>query len=213
MLHDFLWDRANFYLVLDFCEGGGLADYVVDHDKLDEPTAAVILRQIASALAFCHSFGIGHGDVKLTNVYITDFPRVKVADFRLGRFIEERSFCCVSSDSVFYAAPECLSRLQYDVPRSDIWSLGVVLFAMVTGELPWTISNTSIMLRQILKADYTAPGFLSPQCKDLLSSTLKVKPEERISIEDIMKHPWLGLASSAAENKMDVAAASRSRIS
>jgi serine/threonine protein kinase len=205
-LYDFMWDDANFYLVIDLCKGGELFDYIVDHDKLDEPTAALVFQQIVSAIAFCHSFGIAHRDLKPENVLIANFPRVKVADFGLCGFISDQQMMKTFCGSPCYCAPECLCRVQYDGRKSDIWSLGVILFAMVTGEHPWNISNTSIMLRQILKAAYTVPGFVSAQCKDLLSSILKVNPQDRISIEDIMKHPWLKLASTAAaKNKMQVA--------
>jgi serine/threonine protein kinase len=201
-----MWDDANFYLVIDLCKGGELFDYIVDHDKLDEPTAALVFQQIVSGIAFCHSFGIAHRDLKPENVLIVNFPRVKVADFGLCGFISDQQMMKTFCGSPCYCAPECLCRVQYDGRKADIWSLGVILFAMVTGEHPWNISNTSIMLRQILKAAYTVPGFVSSQCKDLLSSILKVNPQDRISIEDILKHPWLKLAASAAaKSKIQVA--------
>lgn len=197
-LYDFFWDDANFYLVIDLCPGGELFDYIVDHDKLDEPTAAVIFEQILSAIAYCHSFGVAHRDLKPENVLISNFPQVKVADFGLCGFISDQKMMKTFCGSPCYCSPECLCRIQYDGRKSDIWSLGVILYAMVTGEHPWNISNTSIMLRQILKGAYTVPSFVSAQCKDLICSMMKVNPQDRITIEKLAKHPWLKIASKAA---------------
>ena len=197
-LYDFFWDENNFYLVIDLCPGGELFDYIVDHDKLDEPTSALIFQQIVSAIAYCHSFGVAHRDLKPENVLIEKFPHVKVADFGLCGFISEQQMMKTFCGSPCYCSPECLCRIQYDGRKSDIWSLGVILYAMVTGEHPWNISNTSIMLRQILKGAYTVPSFVSAQCKDLICSMMKVNPQDRITIEKIIKHPWLKVASKAA---------------
>jgi serine/threonine protein kinase len=192
-----MWDSANFYLVIDLCSGGELFDYIVEHDRLDEPTAALIFHQIISAIAYCHSFGVAHRDLKPENVLIVDFPYVKVADFGLCGFISEQQLMRTFCGSPCYCAPECLCRIQYDGRKSDVWSLGVILFAMVIGEHPWNVTNTSIMLRQILKGAYTVPGYISPACKNLIQSMMKVNPVDRISIERLVEHPWLKLAESA----------------
>lgn len=196
-LYDFFWDEVNFYLVIDLCPGGELFDYIVDHDKLDEPTAALIFQQIVSAIACCHARGVAHRDLKPENVLITKFPQVKVADFGLCGFISDQQMMKTFCGSPCYCSPECLCRIQYDGRKSDIWSLGVILYAMVTGEHPWNISNTSIMLRQILKGAYTVPSFISPPCKDLICSMMKVNPQDRVTIDKIIKHPWMKLAAKA----------------
>jgi serine/threonine protein kinase len=184
-------------MMMDYCPGGELFDYIVNNDKLPEPTAALIFQQIASAIAYCHSFGVAHRDLKPENVLIAEFPFVKVADFGLCGFISDQQMMKTFCGSPCYCAPECLCRIQYDGRKSDIWSLGVILFAMVVGEHPWNVSNTSIMLRQILKAAYTVPSFVSPECKALIQAMMKVNPTERISIEGIIEHPWLACAAKA----------------
>lgn len=199
-LYDFFWDDRHFYLVLDLCQGGELFDYIVNHDKLDEPTAALVFQQIVSAIAYCHSFGVAHRDLKPENVLIVNFPTVKVADFGLCGFISDQHLMRTFCGSPCYCAPECLCRIQYDGTKSDIWSLGVILFAMVSGEHPWNVSNTSIMLRQILKAAYTVPPFVSAGCKQLIQSMMKVNPADRITIESIIDHPWLKLAATVPTN-------------
>lgn len=196
-LYDFFWDSENFYMIIDYCPGGELFDYIVKNEKLNEPTAALLFQQIASAIAYCHSFGVAHRDLKPENVLISKFPIIKVSDFGLCGFIDEQKLMKTFCGSPCYCAPECLCRVQYDGRLSDIWSLGVILFAMITGEHPWNISNTSIMLRQILKGAYTIPSYVSPKCKDLIKGMMKVDPQGRMTMEQILQHPWLKAASKA----------------
>lgn len=188
---DFFWDDNNFYLVMDYCEGGELFSYIVEQGRVSEPVAALLFKQIAGALAYCHSFGVAHRDLKPENILIAHFPVIKVTDFGLCGYVNQerlmQSFC----GSPCYCAPECLCRVQYDGRLSDMWSLGVILYAMVTGEHPWSVLNTSLMLRQIMKANYTIPPYVSPDCADLIRRLLVVKPLERIPMEKLLQHPWL----------------------
>ena len=207
-LHNLLWDKDNFYLIMDYCGGGELFDYIIRHEKLNEPIAALLFKQIAGAVAYCHSHGVAHRDLKPENILLTDFPNIKVTDFGLCGYINQkklmRSFC----GSPCYCSPECLCRVQYDGRQADIWSLGVTLFAMVTGEHPWTVSNTSLMLRQILKANYNVPEYISPECRDLISGLLRVKPSDRISMNKILSHPWMKFSELAlvpTPSKLDAA--------
>ena len=200
-LHNFFWDENNFYLIMDYCQEGELFDYIVDHDKLPEPVAAYVFRQIVLATAFCHSFGVAHRDLKPENVLIDHFPHIKVSDFGLCGFIGEGKLMKTFCGSPCYCAPECLCRIQYDGRVSDVWSLGVILFAMVTGEHPWNISNTSAMLRQILKGQYHVPPYVSPQCKDLICGMLKLNTHERITMKQIAEHPWLAKAMTIPQGK------------
>ena len=197
ILHDLFWDDKNFYLILDYCSGGELFEYIVKHDKLDETTSAFIFQQIASALQFCHSYGVAHRDLKPENILIDTFPRVKISDFGLCGYVSETQLMKTFCGSPCYCSPECLCRVQYDGRLSDVWSLGVILYAMVTGEHPWNITNTSIMLRQILKGAFTIPPSISPQCRDLITKMMQVNPKDRISIDSIIKHPWLQLANKS----------------
>ena len=190
-MSDFFWDENNFYLVMDYCEGGELFSYIVEQGKLSEPVAALLFKQVAGAVAYCHSFGVAHRDLKPENILIAQFPVVKVTDFGLCGYVNQerlmQSFC----GSPCYCAPECLCRVQYDGRLSDMWSLGVILYAMVTGEHPWSVLNTSLMLRQIMKANYSVPSYVSQDCADLIHRLLMVKPLDRIPMDQLLQHPWL----------------------
>ena len=200
-LHDFFLDANNFYLIMDYCQEGELFDYIVDHEKLDEPIAAFVFRQIIEATAFCHSFGVAHRDLKPENVLIDKFPHVKISDFGLCGFISENTLMKTFCGSPCYCAPECLCRIQYDGRLADIWSLGVILYSMVTGEHPWIVSNTNIMLRQILKGKYDIPTYLSEDCRNLISGMLKINACERMTLDKIMQHPWLKKANLVPQGK------------
>jgi serine/threonine protein kinase len=111
-LYDFFSDDLNFYLFLDFCPGGELFQYIVKNDKIQEPLAAYLFEQIASAIAYCHSLGIAHRDLKPENVLIARFPKIKVSDFGLCGFISAQDMMPTFIGSPCYCAPECLSRIQ-----------------------------------------------------------------------------------------------------
>jgi serine/threonine protein kinase len=195
--YDFFSDDNNYYLIIDFCPGGELFQYIVKNDKVPEPLAAYLFHQIASAIAYCHSFGVAHRDLKPENVLIAKFPRLKVSDFGLCGFMNEHEMMRTFCGSPCYCAPECLCRQEYDGRRADVWSLGVILYAMVTGKHPWNITNTSIMLRQILKANYTFPPEVSPKCKDLIQGMMKLDITQRMTVEQILQHPWMTLAEKS----------------
>ncbi|OHS97083.1 CAMK family protein kinase [Tritrichomonas foetus] len=196
-LYDFFWDDKNFYMVIDYCPGGELFNYIVEHDRMEEPVAALIFKQIASAISFCHQRGVAHRDLKPENVLIDRYPHIKVSDFGLCGFINNDQLMQTFCGSPAYCAPECLAKKEYDGRLSDVWSLGTILYSMVTGDNPWNYSNTTQMIHQILAANYTVPDYVSESCKDLIQGMLRVNPDDRISVEDILEHPWLELANEA----------------
>jgi serine/threonine protein kinase len=196
-LYDFFEDDKNFYLVMDFCNDGSLLNYVVKNGKLAEPVAAFIYQQICSAVRYCHERKLAHRDLKLENVLIEKLPKIKVADFGLCGFVDPDILMSTFCGSPAYCAPECLARMAYDGPKSDMWSLGVILFSMVTGSHPWNCDNQSVMMRQILGAEYTIPGYVSADCKDLIGKLLRLTPDERLTADQVLEHQWLKLASKA----------------
>jgi serine/threonine protein kinase len=201
-LRDFFWDDQNYYLVTDLCPGGELFRYIIDHERLDEATAATVFRQIACAIACAHAASVAHRDLKPENILITQFPQVKVGDFGFVGFVSDSQLMKTFCGSPVYCAPECLSHVEYDGRKSDIWSLGVILYAMVTGQLPWNVSNTAQMLRSIMKAIFTIPRYVSMQCRELILSMMCAKPSERITIQKVLEHPWLRLGKSVGRGSL-----------
>jgi serine/threonine protein kinase len=145
-LHDLLWDDTNFYLVIDLCPGGELFSYILKSDRIGEPLAALLFRQIVGAVNFCHAQGVAHRDLKPENILIDRFPLVKVTDFGLCGFVHPDSMMTTFCGSPHYCAPECLAKRGYSGTASDVWSLGVILYSMVTGDKPWKSANVSQMV-------------------------------------------------------------------
>jgi serine/threonine protein kinase len=193
-LNDFFWDNENFYLVLDFCGGGELFDYIVKHQKIDEPTAAIVVRQIAGALDFCHEHGVAHRDLKPENILIERWPRIKVTDFGLCGYIQGDKLMSTFCGSPVYCAPECLAKLDYDGRLSDVWSLGVILFVMVTGQNPWKFGNTSQLINCIMGAKYTIPDYVSAPCRDLIIKMMQLQPDDRITVSEVLRHKFIASA-------------------
>jgi serine/threonine protein kinase len=190
-LYDFFWDDRNFYLLTDLANGGDLYSYLVRNTLVSEDLAVVVFRQIVEAIGYCHAHSVAHRDLKPENILITEFPHVKVADFGLCGFIREDRLLMTHCGSPCYCSPECLYKQQYDGRKSDVWSLGVLLYSLVTGQLPWNVTNVSFMLRQIAKGLFVVPSFVTASCKDLITSLINPNPDLRLTIDKILDHPWL----------------------
>jgi serine/threonine protein kinase len=196
-LHDFFELSDSFHLVMDFCQDGELTNYIIKNEKLNEPTAALIFTQIVAAVAFCHAHGVAHRDLKPENVFIAKLPVVKVGDFGLCGFQEKERLMSTFCGSPSYTAPECLAMHDYDGPMADRWSLGVILYVMVTGRHPWDLRNHGVMMRQILSADFTIPATVSAACREVISALIKVDPQARMPLDQVLQHPWFKVASQA----------------
>ena len=197
-LHDFFWDNSNFYLIIDLCEGGELFEYLMKYNQnLDEASSSLIFRQVCEAVYTCHNSGIVHRDLKPENILVDNFPHVKIIDFGLcGPTSEEimnQTFC----GSPCYCSPECLCRVPYDGRIADVWSLGVILYTLVSRQSPWNTQNTSIMIHQILKGEYQFPSTVSESCQNLIRGMMKVTPIERFTMEQVLSHPWLSLGENS----------------
>lgn len=197
-LHDFFADEKHFYLVIDYCAGGSLMDLLCSGTKLTEKQVANIFFQIVSGIAYCHDRSVVHRDLKPQNILVTTFPNIKISDFGLCGYILDETKMKTFCGSPCYTAPECLNRVQYDGKCADVWSLGVILFEMITGEHPWNVANTTKMIQQISKAQFSIPKTcrITPACDDLIKTIIKVKPSDRPTCEKIINHPWMKLASS-----------------
>ena len=190
-MRDCFSDEENFYLVMNLCKGGELSQYVEKNLKLNENIALILFKQIYRAVYAFHTNGISHRDLKPHNILFTEFPHIVVADLGFAKYsegVKDRNDFC---GTICYAAPECFNKTFYDPFKSDIWSLGVILYYMVVGNHPWGSSNESIVMRNVRKANYKIPSSVSKDCADLISKMLKLNPDERISLKDISNHPWV----------------------
>lgn len=179
------------YLVLEYVEGGELFDYVQNHAPLPEEEAVRLFRQIIAGLGFCHRFNICHRDLKPENILLDGWHNVKIADFGMAALQPAGHWLNTSCGSPHYAAPEIIHGRRYRGDRADIWSCGIILYALLTGYLPFDGGDLANTLRMVKRGDYTIPHELSAESADLIQRILQKKPEERISMQDMFMHPLL----------------------
>ncbi|KAH3668595.1 hypothetical protein OGAPHI_002349 [Ogataea philodendri] len=187
-----VWETDNaLYLVLEYVEGGELFDLLVESGPLPENTAVEFFRQIILGASYCHSLGICHRDLKPENLLLDKQYNVKIADFGMAALESTDRLLETSCGSPHYAAPEIVSGLQYHGAESDVWSCGVILFALLTGRLPFDDENIRELLLKVQRGSYEIHEDLSPEARDLISQMLTVDPEERIKTRDVLKHPLI----------------------
>lgn len=189
-LYDVWETEKALYLVLEYVEGGELFDLLVDSGPLPEQTAVDFFRQIILGAAYCHNLGICHRDLKPENILLDKDLNVKIADFGMAA-LESGRLLETSCGSPHYAAPEIVSGLHYHGSESDVWSCGVILFALLTGRLPFDDDNIRDLLLKVQVGKYEIVEDLSPEAIDLIHQMLTVNPEDRIKTKDILKHPFI----------------------
>jgi serine/threonine protein kinase len=177
-------------LILEYCPGGDMFEVLLDCGYLSDEDALSAFQQLVYALYFCHRQGIAHRDLKLENILLDAKGRLKLADFGMASLMTPGSLLETSCGSPNYCAPEVLAGGLYNGARSDTWSLGIILYAMVTGGLPFDDDNFSRLLAKIRAGTFHMPEAVDPQIASLISAMLRLNPEERITLDDIMQSPW-----------------------
>lgn len=137
-----------------------------------------------------HKLGICHRDLKPENLLMDDYNNIKIVDFGLSNTYKPGQTLKTACGSPCYAAPEMVAGKQYHGLPADIWSCGVILYAMVCGYLPFEDPKTNVLYKKILNADYTIPDFVSDDCKDLIKRILNTDPNRRFTVTDIKNHIW-----------------------
>ncbi|XP_050961952.1 serine/threonine-protein kinase BRSK2 isoform X3 [Labeo rohita] len=189
-LYDVYENNKYLYLVLEHVSGGELFDYLVKKGRLTPKEARKFFRQIISALDFCHSHSICHRDLKPENLLLDEKNNIRIADFGMASLQVGDSLLETSCGSPHYACPEVIRGEKYDGRRADVWSCGVILFALLVGALPFDHDNLRQLLEKVKSGVFHMPHFIPPDCQALLRGMIEVNPEKRLTLEDIQKHPW-----------------------
>ncbi|KAL3472332.1 hypothetical protein BJX99DRAFT_266166 [Aspergillus californicus] len=190
-LFDVWENRGELYLVLEYVEGGELFDYVSNHGPLPEEEAVRLFRQIIAGLGYCHRFNICHRDLKPENILLDSEHNVKLADFGMAALQPAGHWLNTSCGSPHYAAPEIIYGRKYRGDRADIWSCGIILYALLTGFLPFDGGDLHTTLQLVRKGDYMIPPEVSDEAADLIQRILQKKPDDRISMKEMWGHPLL----------------------
>lgn len=187
-----VWENKNeLYLVLEYVEGGELFDFLINNGRLNEKDAVKYFRMIINGVSYCHKFNICHRDLKPENILLDKNGKIKIADFGMAALETQQKLLETSCGSPHYASPEIVAGKNYHGSPSDVWSCGVILFALLTGHLPFDDSNIRNLLMKVQTGKFNMPSNLSNSAKDLIWSMLRVDPNERIKTEDIVNHPLM----------------------
>ncbi|KAF9134193.1 hypothetical protein BGW39_007807 [Mortierella sp. 14UC] len=190
-LHEVLTTENKIYLVTEYCPNGELLEALIRDGRCKPSLAKRWFRQICLAIQYCHSRKIVHRDLKLENILLDSQNNIKLIDFGFTRECESKKLLESYCGSAAYTAPEIIVGKKYSGPEADIWSLGVILYTLLAGYLPFDDDNETVVQDKIVDLDYEMPNELfSKDAQDLIQSILKEDPKERFTIEQILAHSW-----------------------
>ncbi|OMJ67048.1 hypothetical protein SteCoe_35891 [Stentor coeruleus] len=189
-LYEIIETPAKLYLIMEYASSGELFDYIVSQTRIKEPEACKIFQQLIAGIEYIHKLNVVHRDLKPENLLLDHNHQIKIVDFGLSNTYKDKELLKTACGSPCYAAPEMIAGKEYVGLKVDIWSAGVILFAMVCGYLPFEDPNTRKLYKKILKGVYQAPKYISDNVKDLLDRILKTDPEARYGIDEIRAHEW-----------------------
>jgi len=194
-LHDYIEDseKKKAYIILEYCQYGDLSHFLKKR-PLKEKYAKSFITQLADELRFLLGKNIMHRDLKPQNILISDNKKIKITDFGLARYFDNQNMIDTICGSPLYMSPEIMKNNKYD-NKSDLWSVGVILYEMMVGELPYIATNHYQLVKKIQRDTVKIPEkdylSISPECRDLIYRLLDKNPETRIGWIDFFDHPWL----------------------
>ena len=187
--------NSYIYLIMEYIKGTELLHYISANSKLTEEEACFYFRQIISSIEYLHKLKISHRDIKPENMIIENSTKIiKLVDFGLSNYYNNKNEVLSSAcGSPSYAAPEMLSGKKYSAAPVDVWSCGIVLYAMICGYLPFEDFDNNILFKKIKEGKFKIPTHVSENAKDLIKNILIVNPKKRYTIEQIKRHKWFRL--------------------
>ena len=194
-LYEIIEDETNLYLVMEYFHGGELFDYIVSEQRIKETEACKFFQQIIDGVEYIHKLNIVHRDLKPENLLLDEKMNIKIVDFGLSNLYSSNQLLKTACGSPCYAAPEMILGEKYRGLQVDIWSSGVILFALICGYLPFDDNDTQNLYKKIMKGEFSIPSFLSNSATDLVKRILNTDPDKRYTIEQIKSHPWFSLYS------------------
>ncbi|KAM8736513.1 MAP/microtubule affinity-regulating kinase 3a isoform 17-T17 [Acanthopagrus schlegelii] len=207
-LFEVIETERTLYLVMEYASGGEVFDYLVAHGRMKEKEARAKFRQIVSAVQYCHQKHIVHRDLKAENLLLDADMNIKIADFGFSNEFTMGNKLDTFCGSPPYAAPELFQGKKYDGPEVDVWSLGVILYTLVSGSLPFDGQNLKELRERVLRGKYRIPFYMSTDCENLLKRFLVLNPSKRGTLEvredaenQIMRDRWINAGFEEDELK------------
>jgi serine/threonine protein kinase len=205
-VYDFLADTDFLFLVMELVTGDTLLSQLPLSGALPEDIVRRIFQQLLATVAYIHDQGIAHRDLKLENVLVGSDLNIKIIDFGFSRAAQSPGeLFGTSCGSPAYAAPEILEARPYDGRMADMWSMGVMLYALVVGALPWRGTHQQVVYEQIAAADFQVPPTVGLICTDLIKKLMTLNPAARLTAREARNHPWLEGVEAKWESSNGVA--------
>ncbi|KAJ2798905.1 hypothetical protein H4R21_003742 [Coemansia helicoidea] len=189
-IYDVMHSPEGVVMVEEFLGGHDLLSHIQFHGYLRESEACRIFRQLVSAVDYLHRNCIVHRDLKPNNVMLDEANQVRLIDFGFANIFEWDKQLSTFCGSPSYASPEIVCGIRYTGPEVDIWSLGVILYCMLSGSLPFQGATQSEIFAKVASGRFAMPSHISKEAQDLLRHILTVDPRRRISMVGILRHPW-----------------------
>ena len=184
-------ELENYYIVMEYCENGELFNYIVAHQRLSEEETSYFFYQLINGLDYIHHKNIVHRDLKPENLLLSKDNILKIVDFGLSNYYYlDGKLLSTPCGSPCYASPEMVCGNRYNGFRIDIWSCGIIIFAMICGYLPFEDPDNEILFKKIMKCEVDYPDYLSDDVLDIMNKIIVVDPNKRYNIEQIKKHPF-----------------------
>ena len=192
-LYNVIENFKEIFLVMEYIPGQELFDYITYKKRLDEIESCKFFQQIISGIEYLSKTRVAHRDLKPENLLLDSKKTIKIVDFGLSNTYYENELLSTACGSPCYAAPEILQGKKYKGVEVDIWSSGIILYAMLCGYLPFEDKNNQNLYKKIIKGEFNTPKYLSSDAVDFLHKILNVEPRNRFTIELIKTHPWFNM--------------------
>ena len=189
-LYEIFEDEEKLYLIMEYMPNGELFDHIVKSKKLKENEASRFFQQIIEGIEYIHKLKIVHRDLKPENLLLDDKFNIKIVDFGLSNLYKNSEKLGTACGSPCYAAPEMIRGEKYNGLKVDIWSSGIILYALICGYLPFDDNDTQILYQKIIKGEFSIPSYLSSKAIDILRRILDTNPLTRITIAEIKNHSF-----------------------
>lgn len=191
-LYDVYENKKHLFLVLEHVSGGELFDYLVKRGRLPLGEARRFFAQMISAVDFCHKHCVCHRDLKPENLLLDKKMNIKVADFGMASLqVGDNAMLETSCGSPHYACPEVIRGEKYDGRKADVWSCGVILYALLVGALPFDDENLRNLLEKVKRGHFSIPVFIPTDVQEMIKGMITVDPGKRITLEQVKRHPFL----------------------
>ena len=199
-MKEVLASRTKIFIVLELVTGGELFDKIVSEGKFSEEMARFYCRQLVEGVEYCHNLGVCHRDLKPENLLLDEQGNLKISDFGLsalyvgdadGDGTTRTELLHTTCGTPNYVAPEVLADKGYEGKKADVWSIGVILYVLLAGFLPFDESTIVALFAKIQAADFTYPKWFSPSVRSLLDSIITADPKARLTLTEVRDAPWL----------------------